>query len=66
MGKRWNWVHVLADAYVRILGRPAAVDGEVFVITYDQRPTAVEMQRAATRSADYTGEITLETAQAGA
>ncbi|MCX4234893.1 MULTISPECIES: NAD-dependent epimerase/dehydratase family protein [Streptomyces] len=65
--KRWSWVHVddLADAYVRILGNPTAVDGEVFVIADDQRLTALDMQYAAGRAAGYTGEITLETADAG-
>jgi len=35
--KHWSWVHVddLADAYVRILDNPAAVDGATFVIADD-------------------------------
>ncbi|MFC8662383.1 NAD-dependent epimerase/dehydratase family protein [Streptomyces sp. NPDC057199] len=65
--KRWSWVHVddLADAYVRILDNPAAVDGEVFVVADDQRVAALDMQRIAVRAAGYTGEVTLETAEAG-
>ncbi|MBP2048376.1 hypothetical protein J2Z21_001300 [Streptomyces griseochromogenes] len=45
--KRWSWVHVddLADAYVRILDNPAAVDGETFVIADEQRLKA--LRRAA-------------------
>ncbi|MFD4118223.1 NAD-dependent epimerase/dehydratase family protein [Streptomyces niveus] len=66
-GKRWSWVHVddLADAYVRILDNPTAVDGEVFVIADDQRLTALDMQYAAVRAAGHTGEIALESAEAG-
>jgi nucleoside-diphosphate-sugar epimerase len=65
--KRWSWVHVddLADAYVRILDNPAAVDGEVFVVADDQRLPALDMQRVVVRAAGYTGEIILETAEAG-
>ncbi|MFF5161324.1 NAD-dependent epimerase/dehydratase family protein [Streptomyces sp. NPDC000348] len=65
--KRWSWVHVddLADAYVRILDNPRAVDGETFVIADDQRITALDMQHAAVRAAGYTGNIALETAEAG-
>lgn len=65
--KRWSWIHVddLAEAYVRILDNPAAVNGEVFVIADDQRLTALDMQRAAVRAAGYTGEITLDSAAAG-
>ncbi len=65
--KRWSWVHVddLADAYVRILERPSAVDGEVFVIADDQRLAALEVQQAALRAAGYGGEVALETAEAG-
>ncbi|NGO14370.1 NAD-dependent epimerase/dehydratase family protein [Streptomyces sp. HC44] len=65
--KRWSWVHVddLADAYVRILDNPTAVDGEVFVVADDQRLAALDVQRVAVRAAGYTGEITLETAEAG-
>lgn len=65
--KRWSWVHVddLADAYVRILDNPAAADGEVYVIADDQRLTALDMQHAAVRAAGYTGEIALESAEAG-
>ncbi|ANZ37017.1 NAD-dependent epimerase [Lentzea guizhouensis] len=65
--KRWSWVHVddLADAYVRILARPSAVDGEVFVVADDQRLTALEVQRVAVRAAGFTGEIRLEPAEAG-
>jgi UDP-glucose 4-epimerase len=63
--KRWSWVHVddLADAYVRVLDRrPAA---EVYVIADDQRLTALEVHRAAVRAAGFTGEIRLESAEAG-
>ncbi|MFJ1750885.1 NAD-dependent epimerase/dehydratase family protein [Streptomyces sp. NPDC088116] len=65
--KRWSWVHVddLADAYVRILDNPAAVDGETFVIADDQRLAALDMQRTAVRAVGYTGEIALESAEAG-
>jgi len=65
--KRWSWVHVddLADAYVRILEKPAAVDGEVFVVADDQRLTALDVQRTAVRAAGYAGEITLAGAEAG-
>ncbi|MEV5432609.1 NAD(P)-dependent oxidoreductase [Streptomyces sp. NPDC052701] len=65
--KHYSWVHVddLADAYVRILDNPAAVDGEVFVIADDQRLRALDVQRVAVRAAGYTGEITLEPAEAG-
>jgi nucleoside-diphosphate-sugar epimerase len=65
--KRWSWVHVddLAEAYVRVLDNPAAVDGEVFVIADDQRMAALDVQRAAVRAAGYTGGITLESAHAG-
>ncbi|NJP99932.1 NAD-dependent epimerase/dehydratase family protein [Streptomyces zingiberis] len=65
--KRWSWVHVddLADAYLRILHNPASVDGEVFVIADDQRLTALDMQETAVRAAGYTGEITVESAEAG-
>jgi nucleoside-diphosphate-sugar epimerase len=65
--KRWSWVHVddLADAYVRILDNPAAVDGETFVIADDQRLTALDIQRTAVRAAGHTGEIALESAEAG-
>ncbi|MFE9680657.1 NAD-dependent epimerase/dehydratase family protein [Streptomyces sp. NPDC006285] len=65
--KRWSWVHVddLADAYVRVLDNPAAVDGEIFVIADDQRLSALDMQRVAVRTAGHTGEITLESAEAG-
>ncbi|MCZ4513070.1 NAD(P)H-binding protein, partial [Streptomyces sp. ActVer] len=65
--KRWSWVHVddLADAYVRILDNPAAVDGETFVIADDQRLAALDMQRTAVRATGHTGEIALESAEAG-
>ncbi|MEV6957455.1 NAD(P)-dependent oxidoreductase [Streptomyces sp. NPDC051183] len=65
--KRWSWIHVddLADAYVRILDNPAAVDGETFVIADDQRLTALDMQYSAVRAAGYTGEITQDSAEAG-
>ena len=65
--KRWSFVHVddLADAYVRILATPSAVDGEVFVVADDQRMTALEVQRVAVRAAGHTGEIALEPAGAG-
>ncbi|WP_223146452.1 NAD-dependent epimerase/dehydratase family protein [Streptomyces apricus] len=65
--KRWSWVHVddLADAYVRILDHPSAVDGEVFVVADDQRAAALDVQRAAVRAAGYTGEIVLKDAEAG-
>ncbi|WP_329555047.1 NAD-dependent epimerase/dehydratase family protein [Streptomyces sp. NBC_00696] len=65
--KRWSWVHVddLADAYVRILDNPAAVEGETFVIADDQRLTALDMQRTAIRAAGHTGEIALESTEAG-
>ncbi|MFF9206545.1 NAD-dependent epimerase/dehydratase family protein [Streptomyces sp. NPDC014986] len=65
--KRWSWVHVddLADAYVRILDNPAAVDKETFVIADDQRLSALDMQRTAVRAVGYTGEIMLESAEAG-
>jgi nucleoside-diphosphate-sugar epimerase len=65
--KRWSWVHVddLADAYVRILDNPTAADGEVFVIADDQRLTALHMQYAAVRAAGYTGDVILESAEAG-
>ncbi|SEP65292.1 NAD dependent epimerase/dehydratase family protein [Lentzea xinjiangensis] len=67
VAKRWSFVHVddLAEAYVRILDRPSAVDGEVFVIADDQRMPALEVQRVAVRAAGYDGEIALETAEAG-
>jgi nucleoside-diphosphate-sugar epimerase len=66
-GKRWSWVHVddLAEAYVRILANPAAVDGETFVVADDQRLRALEVQKAAVRAADHTGEITLAAAEDG-
>ncbi len=53
--KRWSWIHVddLADAYVRILADPAAVDGEIFVIAVDQRLSALDLQRAAIRTVGY-------------
>ncbi|MEU5700051.1 NAD-dependent epimerase/dehydratase family protein [Streptomyces aurantiacus] len=65
--KRWSWIHVddLADAYVRVLANPAAVDGEIFVIADDQRLSALDLQRAAVRAAGYTGEIIMESAEAG-
>ncbi|SDT65021.1 NAD-dependent epimerase/dehydratase family protein [Actinoplanes derwentensis] len=65
--KRWSWIHVddLAEAYVRILDNPAAVDGEVFVVADDQSLTTLDMQRVAVRAAGYTGEITLDSAAAG-
>ncbi|MEV1077297.1 NAD-dependent epimerase/dehydratase family protein [Streptomyces sp. NPDC050211] len=65
--KRWSWVHVddLADAYVRILDNPTAVDGDVFVVADDQRLPALDMQHVAVRAAGYTGEIILGTAEAG-
>lgn len=65
--KRWSWVHVddLADAYVRILDNPSAVDGETFVIADDQRPAALDMQHTAVRAAGHTGEIALASAEAG-
>ncbi|GAA0996854.1 NAD-dependent epimerase/dehydratase family protein [Streptomyces rhizosphaericus] len=65
--KRWSWVHVddLADAYVRILEQPEALDGEVFVIADDQRLTALDMQYTAVRAAGFTGEIALASAEQG-
>lgn len=65
--KRWSWIHVddLADAYVRILDHPAAVDGEVFVIADDQRLAALDVQRTAVRAAGHPGEIRLDSAAAG-
>ncbi|WP_326732377.1 NAD-dependent epimerase/dehydratase family protein [Streptomyces phaeochromogenes] len=65
--KRWSWVHVddLADAYVRILDNPTAVDGETFVIADDQRLRSLDIQQTAVRAAGFTGEITLESAEAG-
>ncbi|MFI1761444.1 NAD-dependent epimerase/dehydratase family protein [Streptomyces sp. NPDC020800] len=65
--KRWSWVHVddLADAYVRILDHPAAVDGETFVIADEQRLKALDVQREAVRAAGYGGEIALAAAQDG-
>jgi nucleoside-diphosphate-sugar epimerase len=65
--KRWSWVHVddLAEAYVRILDNPRAVEGEVFVIADDQRLTALDMQRVAARAAGYMGDIALHSAEEG-
>ncbi|MFF3707958.1 NAD-dependent epimerase/dehydratase family protein [Streptomyces phaeochromogenes] len=65
--KHWSWVHVddLADAYVRILDNPTAVDGETFVIADDQRLRALDVQQTAVRAVGFTGEITLESAEAG-
>ncbi|MET7296229.1 NAD-dependent epimerase/dehydratase family protein [Streptomyces griseoloalbus] len=66
--KRYSWVHVddLADAYVRILDNRTSLDGEVFVIADDQRLRVLDMQRAAVRAVGYTGDISLEPAEAGA
>ncbi|WP_405594873.1 NAD-dependent epimerase/dehydratase family protein [Streptomyces sp. NBC_01410] len=60
--KRWSWVHVddLAQAYVRILGNPATVDGETFVIADEQRLRALDVQYAAVRAAGHAGEISLD------
>ncbi|WP_328498623.1 NAD-dependent epimerase/dehydratase family protein [Streptomyces sp. NBC_00414] len=65
--KRWSWIHVddLADAYVRVLDNPAAVDGEVFVVADDQRLSALDMQRVAVSAAGWTGGIAEESAEAG-
>ncbi|MCX4586064.1 NAD(P)-dependent oxidoreductase [Streptomyces sp. NBC_01481] len=65
--KRWSWVHVddLAQAYVGILDNPAIVDGETFVIADEQRLRALDVPYAAVRAAGYTGEISLESAEAG-
>ncbi|GAA2703260.1 NAD-dependent epimerase/dehydratase family protein [Actinoplanes palleronii] len=65
--KRWSWVHVddLAEAYVRVLDNPAAVDGEVFVIADDQRVAALDVQRVAVRAAGWAGEIALTGAEDG-
>jgi nucleoside-diphosphate-sugar epimerase len=65
--KRWSWVHVddLARAYVRILDDPAAVNGETFVIADEQRLRALDVQYAAVRAAGFTGDIALESAEAG-
>ncbi|MFB7509159.1 NAD-dependent epimerase/dehydratase family protein, partial [Streptomyces broussonetiae] len=43
--KRWSWVHVddLADAYVRILDNPRAVDERTFAVTDDQSISALDM-----------------------
>ncbi|MFD7057606.1 NAD-dependent epimerase/dehydratase family protein [Streptomyces mirabilis] len=65
--KHYSWVHVddLAEAYVRILDNPAAVDGGVFVIADDQPLKLLDVQRLALRAAGYVGEITFEPAEAG-
>ncbi|WP_367124298.1 NAD-dependent epimerase/dehydratase family protein [Streptomyces phytohabitans] len=65
--KRWSWVHVddLADAYVRVLDDPTAVDGEVFVVADDQRTRALDLQYAAVRAAGWAGEVARESAEAG-
>ncbi|MER6385866.1 NAD-dependent epimerase/dehydratase family protein [Streptomyces sp. NPDC001250] len=66
-GKRWSWVHVedLADAYVRILDNPAAVNGETFVIADEQRLPALDVQTAAVRAAGHAGEIALAPVEDG-
>lgn len=65
--KRYSWVHVddLAEAYVRVLENPAAVDGEVFVIADDQRLRTLDVQRSVIGAAGCTEEIGLEPAEAG-
>ncbi|MTD55803.1 NAD-dependent epimerase/dehydratase family protein [Amycolatopsis pithecellobii] len=65
--KQWSWVHIddLAEAYVRILAHPAAVDGETFVIADDQRLRVLDVMKVAIGVAGYTGEITMESAEAG-
>ncbi|MFG3289169.1 NAD-dependent epimerase/dehydratase family protein [Streptomyces sp. NPDC048179] len=65
--KRYSWIHVddLADAYVRILDNPTAVDGEVFVLADDQRLRVLDVQRLVLHAAGLTGDISLEPAEAG-
>jgi nucleoside-diphosphate-sugar epimerase len=57
--KGWSWVHIhdLAEAYVRVAESGAAIDGEIFCIADEQRPTCLEVMQSCLKAANYTGEI---------
>jgi nucleoside-diphosphate-sugar epimerase len=57
--KGWSWVHIndLAEAYVRVAESGAAIDGEIFCIADEQRPTCLEVMQACLKAANYSGEI---------
>ncbi|MFJ6852372.1 NAD-dependent epimerase/dehydratase family protein [Streptomyces sp. NPDC091271] len=65
--KRYTWVHVddLAAAYVAVLRRPEAVDGQIIMLGDEHRPTLLSVQQACLDAAGYTGDITFESADAG-
>lgn len=51
--KGWSWVHVsdLAAAYVRVAESGVAIDGEIFCIADEQRPTCLEVMQACLKAA---------------
>ena len=57
--KGWSWVHIsdLAEAYVRVAETGATIDGEIFCIADEQRPTCVEVMQACLQAAGYEGAI---------
>jgi nucleoside-diphosphate-sugar epimerase len=57
--KGWSWVHIndLAEAYVRVAESGAAIDGEIFCIADEQRPTCLEVMKACLKAANYDGTI---------
>lgn len=63
--KGWSWVHIsdLAEAYVRVAESGAAIDGEIFCIADEQRPTCVEVMQACLEATGYKGEIEFSSPQ---
>lgn len=65
--KRYTWVHVddLAAAYVAVLRRPDAFDGQIFMLGDEHQPTLLSVQQACLNAAGYTGDIAFQSAESG-
>ncbi|MHC3814649.1 NAD-dependent epimerase/dehydratase family protein [Streptomyces sp. DT9] len=55
----------LAAAYVTVLRRPEAFDGEVFMLGDEHQPTLLSVQQACLNAAGYSGDISFESADTG-
>jgi nucleoside-diphosphate-sugar epimerase len=62
--KGWSWVHVadLGRAYRLAAEAAQGIDGEIFCIADENRPTCLEVMRACVAAVGYRGEVRCEAA----